>query len=178
MYVFRSTLSFVLGGTLFMLLVAQLNHAIFPLHIFCGGLLVTYSAFHLHPRAGFWGIFIVGLLMDARSPIPFGTQGILLLALHTLLFRFRDEFARNETLTRIGVASLANFLYLLVVVVVSNRSAPVHLLDVLAGFVISQAFVIIVTPWFFAAQDRLARFVAPARGGAHIHRARSTWLTR
>ncbi|MDR1789284.1 MAG: hypothetical protein LBR12_02870 [Opitutaceae bacterium] len=178
MRVFRSGLAFVIGAAFLNLMVARLNNGILPLHLFCAGLFAAYGAFHLHPRAGFAGVFVIGLLMDARAPVPFGTQAVLLAALHTLLSAARDRVDRNSDTARILAAVLANLVFSLALALLCVRRAALQPLPLLGDLLLSQALVALVTPWYFALQSRLVRLAAPADGGSHIHRTRADWLAK
>lgn len=178
MLIFRTSLVFALGATLLNLLLAQFNNEFPSTHLFCGGLFVAYSAFHLHPRAGLCGIFLTGLFMDARLPVPFGTEAVALAVLHVLVFKIRERFNRNENASRIFVAIVANIIFGIVLAAACRFQQPIRLLPTLASLLLSQLLLFLITPWYFAAQNRLVRLLAPARGDTHIQRTRSTWLTK
>ncbi|MEO6568974.1 MAG: hypothetical protein ABIO94_09460 [Opitutaceae bacterium] len=150
-------------------LIAQVNHALsgVPIHLFVGGLYITYSALALRFRDGMITAFLAGLLCDASVPIaPAVSSTALGLAhTHTLLFvsaytfvhHLRDRLSRNETAARVLVALFTNLGIFVVFAFLRVGDSPA-LGAIWSRIVIdlacSQIFLALVAPWFFALQER------------------------
>jgi len=141
-------------------ILAGLNHAISPwhVHVFAGALYVTYAALAYPLREGMAASFVGGLVVDASTPLPFGTHALLFATAHALLHHLRDRLPRDDTAGRVVIALMANFgLFLAVSLVAGGRAPPPAdawpclLLDL----VCSQAAVALAAPWFFALQGRV-----------------------
>jgi rod shape-determining protein MreC len=84
----RRTLVLFACGFVLWLLIAQANHYLAParLYIWVGGLFVTFAALRLPAQEGFNASFLIGLLLDAASPVPFGLHAFLFGIAHLVLF--------------------------------------------------------------------------------------------
>jgi rod shape-determining protein MreD len=156
----------LLGNVILVTMVAQANHYLAPwqLHLWLGGLLVTPAALTARHRAGAIAVFLTGLAMDATSPVAFGTQALVLLAGHALVYTWRDRLARGEATAQTLAALMANLVTFLLLAVAESFAAarPGGVLGrLLADLVASQLVLMLVAPWFCALQSRL---FAPARG--------------
>jgi rod shape-determining protein MreD len=139
--------------------VSQLNHYLAPLHlsVFAGGLLVTFSALRLNFREGWWASFLIGLLIDSSTAVPFGFHALLFAAAHVGVFHLRGRFPREETSFNVVVALLVNLaLFIVITASLIHRSPtpadmiPRLLIDSLA----SEVLVLACAPWSFALQER------------------------
>jgi cell shape-determining protein MreD len=140
-------------------LVAEVNHYLAPhgIHLFVGGLLVTFAALQLSLRHGLAASLLTGLAIDAVEPVPFGTHLLLFAVVHVVVFHLRGRFARDETIVGVVTALFANLaLFLgLSVVVLGDHPAPAAAWERLIfdlGW--SQLFIAAIAPWFFALQRR------------------------
>lgn len=151
------------------LLIAQFNHALsrVPVHLFIGGLYVTYAALVLGLRDGMISVFLAGLLCDASMPIAPGlsstalglahTHTLLFVSAYTLVHHLRDRLSRSETMARVLVALFTNlgifvgfaFLHL-------SRSPMLGTIwsRIVIDLACSQIFLALIAPWFFALQER------------------------
>jgi len=161
--------------TLFVLwmLVAQVNHSLAPWHIylFVGGLFIVYPALALPLRAGLGATLLAGLMFDAVTPVPFGLHMVLFATAHLLIFNIRDRVPREETVTRVVVALLANLAIFLVFsfieitrIRVPGAAWPRLVFDLLC----SQVFLVLIGPWFLALQAAANAWRQP--GGASFGR--------
>lgn len=165
--------SAVLFASLLLLwaLVAELNHALSPLHvwIFAGGLYVGQVALRQSQRSGLALALLAGGVCDASTPVAFGTHALLFAAAQLVLFRLRDRIPREDALAATLVALFTNFALFLLLAFTQGHLAPAGAWPrLLADLVCSQIFVALVTPWFFALQARavaLADTVAALRAG-------------
>jgi rod shape-determining protein MreD len=141
------------------LCVTQLNHYLAPLHtsVFAGGLLVTFSALRMTFRESWWISLVMGCLIDATTPVPFGFHGILFVAAHVGIFSLRSGFPREEAAFSAVVALAANLALFIAVSLALLRRSPEPLttagrlfVDLLA----SEGAVLLAAPWFFAFQER------------------------
>ena len=138
-------------------LVAELNHELAPVHVylFVGGLFVTYTSLTFPLGAGMAASFLAGLVLDANTPVPFGTHGLLFAAAHALLYDLRDRMPRDDTLGRVAIALLANFgLFLALSFLQVSRSpeAAGAWPRLFADLLCSQVVLAIAGPWFFSLQ--------------------------
>ncbi len=138
---------------------SQLNHYLAPLHVtvFAGGLLVTFPALRLSFREGWWVAVLIGLLIDASAPVSFGFHALLFAVAHGVIFNLRGRFPREETTFGLVVAQLANLaLFLTITVALLHRSPEplAQLPRLLLELLISEIFVAVSAPWFFALQEK------------------------
>ncbi|KXU35647.1 hypothetical protein AXK12_04845 [Cephaloticoccus capnophilus] len=148
---------------------AQLNHALSPLHLhlFGGGLYVVFAALRLPSASGLILSCLAGLWCDAASPIPFGTHLVLFALAHTLIRKSRSHLDTRHTPSLVLVALLSNAAlwialtsFLITRAPIIARSAPRLLLDLL----LSEALIALIAPWFFALQNRLLLIARHATG--------------
>jgi len=140
-------------------LVALLNHylAVWHVHVFAGGLLVTYGALHLPLRSGLLVTAALSLVLEAGTGITPGTHLFLLGAAHAVIFHVRDRVPRDQTGTRVIIALLANlglFLVLSSLLIVRGPAPGTMWPRLILDLVCSQVLIALVAPWFFALQER------------------------
>lgn len=150
-------------------LVRQLNHNLgtWGIALWIGGLLVAFPALRLAPQQGFNACFVIGLVVDASTPLPFGLIAFLFAISHLVIVRIRSRFASTEALPGTVVALITNLiLFVIVSSVVLARAphAPFSGLRLLTDLLASQLFIALVAPWFFALQERS---LSIARVGLH-----------
>jgi len=155
----RQTLALFLSLLLLHALAGQVNHALTPLHIhlFAGGLFVTYAAFMLPLGPGMAVSLFGGAICDAAAPVPFGAHALLFAAAHALLFQLRARVPRDEPRIQLWAALAANLAFYLVLSYVTLARSPVRaqVLPRLASDLFwSEIVLAIVAPWFFALQAR------------------------
>ena len=155
----RTAIVIFLAILLLWALVLQLNHflAVWRVYLFVGGLLVTYAALRLSLRTGLLVTAGTGLVVEAGTGLTPGTQLVLLCAAHALIYHVRDRVPRDQTVTRVLIALLANLaLFLLLsILLVGQGPAPAAVWPrLIFDLVCSQVFVALVAPWFFAFQER------------------------
>ncbi len=160
-----------LASLLLVVLLGQLNHYLGPwqLHAWCGGLFVAFAALRLDFRTGAAAAFIGGLLLDAGSPVTFGTHALLFLAAHAAIFNVRARAPRDETIVGVIAALLANlglFLALSFLRVDLGPDSGEAWMRDFADLLVSQLVLALIAPWFFAVQANLLRM-----SGTHIRDA-------
>lgn len=164
----------VIFATLLLLwfLVAELNHYLtgWHLYLFVGGLFVAFSALQLPLRDGMIATVFAGLLCDANSAALPGLHLVLFAAAHAVIFNVRDRIPRDQTITRVVVALLANLALFLVFSFLQIGAAPVPaavwprlILDLMA----SQVFIGLAAPWFFALQNRALELAGTENRGLY-----------
>jgi rod shape-determining protein MreD len=132
-----------------------------------GGLAITFPALRLAPQQGFNTCFLIGLLFDALSPLPFGLFAFLFSVAHLIIVRVRNRFAAEEALIATIVALITNLvLYVVVtsIVLAQTGGATVSGLRLLLDLILSQLCIALIAPWYFALQERALIF---ARIGLH-----------
>ncbi|MFI5356931.1 MAG: hypothetical protein ACHQ4G_06330 [Opitutales bacterium] len=141
-------------------LVTQVNHylAVWHMYIFAGGLFVTGAALRLPVGDGMLATVLAGLLFDGNTPVPFGTHALLFLAAYAFLRQLSHRLPADLPAAQVLAALLANLLlFAAVTVVVASRLPargavwPRLIFDLL----VSQGFLVLVGPWFFALQTRV-----------------------
>jgi rod shape-determining protein MreD len=163
----RRSLIIAACGFLLWQLIAQGNHYLAParLYIWVGGLFVTFAGLRLAAQEGFNACFLLGLLIDAVTPVPFGLHAFLFGIAQLVLLRVRHRFAGTETLVAVTVALLANLALFLVMAFLHLGDAPDPAsagLRMLMDLLISQCVLALIAPWFFALQLHSLEF---ARAG-------------
>jgi cell shape-determining protein MreD len=151
----------VLFGTLLLLwaIVAQFNHALTAVrvHVFVGALFVGPQALLQRMRTGLPVSLLGGLLFDATTPVVFGTHMVLFAAAHAAVHHMRDRLPRDDAAGRIVMLLLVNLgLFLVFSFTQIHRSpAPAAIWPrLLVDLLCSQIFLSLITPWFFALQQR------------------------
>jgi rod shape-determining protein MreD len=155
----RTAIVIFLTMLLLWVLVSQLNHflAVWRVYLFVGGLLVTYAALRLPLRTGLLVTAGIGLLAEVGTGLTLGTYLVLLCAAHALIYHVRDRVPRDQTVTRVLIALLANLaLFLLLsILLVGQGPWPASVWPrLIFDLVCSQVFVALVAPWFFALQEK------------------------
>jgi rod shape-determining protein MreD len=135
------------------------NHTIAGLavHVYVGGLLVTYAALRLDPANGLTATLLTGLFVDALEPVPFGTSLFLFALIHVTVLYGRQRFPREGAVISLVVALFANlflFIALSFLLVGASPRPGSAWLRIFADLLISQLALLAITPWFIALQDR------------------------
>ncbi|HVU15869.1 MAG TPA: hypothetical protein VHD32_03035 [Candidatus Didemnitutus sp.] len=126
-------------------------------HLYVGGLLVTFAALRLDLAHGLASTLVTGLAVDSQIPVPFGTSMVLFGLVHSVLFSGRQRFPREEVIFAIIVALFSNlFLFLVLSFALIGRlphpgSAWLRLFS---DLIASQIVITLITPWFLALQVR------------------------
>lgn len=149
-------------------IVTQFNHMLtgVRIHLFVGALFVTYAALTQPLGVGLWVSLLSGLVFDANTPVGFGTHMVLFGATHVVVFRVRERVARNETISRIVVAVLANLGLFLAFGLTRIGDLPVPSILWPRFFIelaCSQVFLAFVAIWFFAFQTHALAWVGIER---------------
>jgi cell shape-determining protein MreD len=156
----RRVLILAIAALLLIWLLGQLNHylAVWQIQVWCGGLLVAFTGLRMGYRTGATAAFVAGLLLDAGEPVAFGTQALLLLAAHAVIFTVRNRAPREEILVGVVFALIANlglFLALCFLRIDTSFDPGAVWMRAFADLLVSQIVLAVVAPWFFALQIRL-----------------------
>lgn len=170
----RRIIVLLVCGWMLMTIVRQTNHLLASsgLSIWLGGLLITLAALHLNPKTGFVGCFLLGLMMDAWSPLGFGTHALLFGAAQIIIVRIRIRIAARELAIGITVALITNlilFVFITFIAIGRSSGGTISGVRILTDLVLSQILLALITPWFFALQHRAFDLVLNPR----IARSRS-----
>jgi rod shape-determining protein MreD len=138
-------------------LLGALNHALgtWQLHVFAGGLFVTFAGFHMTRRAGLAAVLMAGFLFDAASPVPFGQHALVFGILFTLLLSWRHRIAHDEPAVLATVTVLVNLILLGVLALLRLRAPAWMDLDwgrLLWEMLASSLVVGLAAPWISALQ--------------------------
>ena len=156
----RRVFTLLISSLLLALLLGQLNHqlASWQVHVWCVGLFVAFAGLRMAYGPGATAVFLAGLLLDANAPVHFGTQGLLFLAAHAVVFTIRARAPRDEVAVGVVVALLANLgLYLALGFLrmdVGAMAARAWMRS-FADLLVSQVVLALIAPWFFALQQSL-----------------------
>ncbi|MCC5023037.1 MAG: rod shape-determining protein MreD [Candidatus Synoicihabitans palmerolidicus] len=156
-------------GVILLVLLRMLNHSLSPwaLSVWCGGLLVTFPALRLGPQQGFNACFLLGLMLDALSPFPFGLHAFLFGVAHLVIVRIRNRLPANEPVIVIVVTLVTNLvLFVLITFFALSRNSGAHIsvVRLLSDLVLSQITIVLIGGWFLALQERALEI---ARVGLH-----------
>jgi hypothetical protein len=127
------------------------------IHLYLGGLFVTYSALRLNPRSGFTAMILTGLLVDSVEPVPFGTSVVLFSLVHATVLYGRHRFPREGAVFAVVVALLANLFLIIALSFLLVGAGPrpaMAWLRIFSDLIFSQITMIFVAPWFIALQDQ------------------------
>lgn len=160
----RQILALLASAAVLCAVVGQLNHAAasWALSFSLPGLLVTYAALRLPPGAGLASAFVTGLWLDAVTPLPFGRQAFILAFAFCLVFRLRDRFPRQETITAVVVALFVNLALFVALAFFSLGALPDPAaggVRLLGDLLVSQLLTALVGPWFLSLQAEALRMV-------------------
>jgi cell shape-determining protein MreD len=127
------------------------------IHLYLGGLLVTYAALRLDPKSGLVSTLLTGLMVDALTPVPYGTSLILFSLIHVTVLYGRHRFPREGPVISMVVALFANlflFIALSFLLVGAGPRPGETWLRIFSDLFFSQLAILVLTPWFIALQDR------------------------
>jgi len=167
---FRSALLYLFASlALLWFGLAQLNHALSPLHmhLFAGALYVVFGALRLRSASGLALSCLAGLWCDAASPVPFGTHLVLFALAHTLIRKSRSHLDTRHTPSLVLVALLTNAALWLALSIFLIAHTPIiarATLRLLLDLILSEALIALIAPWFFALQNRLLLTARRASG--------------
>jgi len=144
-------------------LTGQLNHALAPfgLTLEVAGLLCAFAGLRLEFSRAFTVALLTGFLVDAGTPVGFGRHAFLFGLMVCLLSRVRFRLPREETLVGVVTALFINLACFVVTGFVALGSLPdttSGALRLLADLLVSQLFIALIGPWFFALQLRALAF--------------------
>lgn len=125
------------------------------LHLYIGGLLVTYAALRLDALHGFTAMILTAFVVDAGTPVPFGTSLVLFGLVHAFLLYGRLRFPREELVFGTVVALLSNLFLFIVLsfMLVGDNPRPGETWGRLfVDLIASQIVIALVTPWFLSLQ--------------------------
>lgn len=146
------------------LITGQVNYSLAPwqLHVFAGGLAVTFAGLHFPRGPGLAVVLLAGLLADAASPLAFGTHATLFGAAFLVVHQLRDRVPTDMVWPRVGVALVANFGIFLALSLLRTRLFPAPgqaWVRLFWDLLCSQALVAVIGPWFLALQGRSLQLV-------------------
>jgi rod shape-determining protein MreD len=162
--VLRQILVLAACGAGLVALVGQLNHALsaFAVAISLPGLLVAFAALRLPPAPGLLVALLVGLWIDAATPVAFGRHAAILALAVCVMHRMRGRLPRNETMIGVVAALFVNLGIFAALAVFGLGHLPdpgAGALRLLADLLLSQLVTLLVGPWFFALQQRSLELV-------------------
>ena len=150
-------------GVVFLMVLAEANHylALFHLHIYAAGLLLTFPLLRLRFKQGLVFTCLIAFFHDVASPMPFGASFIPFVLAHTFTYSLRSHFRREEPTTGTVFALLLNTILFLGFALQGMREAPLQGLfwqRLLVDGILSQLLVIFIAGWYFSLQNEALRF--------------------
>lgn len=147
----------MLSNLLLMFLAAELNHYLAPLalHIYLGGLMLTFGMLRMQLRQGFMANGATALILASLSPLPFGFTFLLIMTCHAAVFSIRGHFARESLRSSLLVALAVNLILMLAIGVRAMDGSPLPGLywgRIIADSALSSAALVLIGPWFLALQ--------------------------
>lgn len=141
-------------------LTAQVNHYLSGLsvHLFVGALYVTFTALQFPVRRGILLSALAGLLCDTISPVPPGTHLLLFAIAHALISKSRHRLPTDDSTSQVIIALVTNAaLYLALSIILISRHPIIAQLwpRLLWDLLLSETFIVLIGPWFFALQGRI-----------------------
>ncbi len=160
----RRILAVFLTSLLLWAVLGRLNDALAParVSVFAGGLFIAYAAFTLPCAESLAAALLAGAVLDAGSPVRFGTHALLLAGAATLIFALRERLPHDQAAGRVGIALAANAAIFLGLTAahLGTRAAGAGIWPRLGtDLLLSELFVALAAPWFFALQDQTLRYV-------------------
>ncbi len=154
----------LLANLLLILLAGEVNHYLSPLalHIYLGGLLLTFGMLRLQLRQGFLANGITALVLDALNPLDFGFTFLLIMTCHTAIFSIRGQFDRESLRSNLLIALALNLVLMIALGLASSGNATntsVLWSRIVADSALSTVAVLLVGPWFFALQKSSLAFI-------------------
>lgn len=167
----RRFLMLSLCSVILWVVVTQLNHSLSDaqIYLFVGGLFVTFPALTQSLASGLWVAIFAGLVCDANTPVAFGTHLLLFATVDVLVFRVRDRVPRNDTISRVAIAVVANlalFLVFSILQIIRTPAIAAIWPRLLMDLLCSQVFLAVIAPWYFALQARSLSLVGVERDAA------------
>jgi rod shape-determining protein MreD len=160
----RRTLAIFLTSLILWAVLGRLNDALSPARvtIFAGGLFVAYAAFTLPFAESLAASLLAGAVLDACAPVWFGTHALLLAGATALIFALRERLPHDQAAGRVGIALAANAAIFLALSAahLGSRAAAAGIWPRLASdLLLSELFIALAAPWFFALQEQTLRYV-------------------
>jgi len=131
------------------------------LHLYFGGLYITFAAVALSPREGLAAVLLGGAVCDAHSPTRFGTQILLFAAAHAFLRQLRDRLPHDDLIGRVAITLICNlglYLALSFAEVGEALNPSAYWGRAAVDLLFSQVVLALIAPWFFALQERTAAY--------------------
>lgn len=154
----------LLANLLLILLTAELNHTLsmVSLHIYIGGLLLTFGVLRLGLKQGLLANGITALFLDAANPLPFGGTFFLILLCHTITFSLRGNFARESARSGLLIAVGLNvtLMFGLGVLAAQNLPTPgIYWGRIALEMFLSSLVILVIASWYFSLQTAALAFL-------------------
>ncbi len=121
---------------------------------------VLFTALHGSNRIAFATALVVGLFIDALSPLPYFSQTFVLLLCTTILMSLRQRIRRSSLMQTTAIGLVANTLAFLTLTLLFSlfSTLPLDLavfLRIVIDLLLSQLVFLAVAPWFLEFQKSL-----------------------
>lgn len=147
----------LVGHFVTLFFVNQLNYYIAPsgIQFFILGMLISFSTLELNYRQGLLSIAPIGLMIDSKSPLPFGYGFFVCIILFTLANVFRSRIRREVTASSLATSVLLNLVAYFVFTIGAYRtfsSEAVHFLPIALNLLANTIVVFLFNRIFFDTQ--------------------------
>lgn len=147
----------MLGHFVALFFIGQINYYLAPtgFQIFVLGVLISFSALELNFKQGIFSLLPIGLLLDSKSPLPFGFTFFLCIVLFTLTHSVRSRIRREITASSLATSIVLNLLAYFVYTIGAYRmfsSEAIHFLPVALNLFANSVVVLLFNRLFFETQ--------------------------
>lgn len=152
------------GHFILLFLISQFNNQLSQIHIHLTvtGLAVAFSSLELNFKQSILSLIPIALVIDAKSPLPFGTSIIILLSLSTVIFMIRSRVRRENSRTSIPFSLAINLCLFSAYTIYSMRHLgweQVNLSMTVWNLFCSSVVIAFIHSLFFDLQIMLLEFV-------------------
>lgn len=155
------TIVFCNGGLYF--LITEFNDSIArtSITLFLPGLFLAYPALNLRFYPALFCNVVTGLLIDATSPVPFGSTAIIFLLIQLVINKYRSNIKKNNLYHGWVISQVTNLIIFSFVTLYFNAA---HLFEIgifvrtVFDFIISQLILALLTPWYLSLVKQMVSF--------------------
>lgn len=150
----------LLANGLLAFFIGQVNHSltVFSVYLYLSGLFLVFPAITLSFLPGLICVFITGLWVDARLPLPFGTSATFFALGFTVAFLVRVSLRRPYNFSLVLVALGLNSLLYFCLFIYCGGTALHSVSYWIHGFIdliISSFVLVLIGGWFYNLQRAL-----------------------
>lgn len=151
----------------FLFLAGQLNHYLTAvpfghspgqIHVFLLGLPIAFSALRLNLKQGLAAVIPTAMVAEAGLPLPPGLLTVICATCFCVTVAVRATFNRFATTSALIVVAIVNLLIMLALSIAVLPPGNFSAGRLMADIAISEMVVVLLTGWFFSAQQAAVAF--------------------